>query len=60
MWVAKVKGVTYYCESLHSDVGFSTKNTPGNEHTKGSLKFKNVDFSITSHGDAYITKEKYA
>ncbi len=40
MWVVKVKGQTYYINHLDSEVGFSTKETPLSEHTKGSLKFK--------------------
>jgi len=42
MWVLKFKGETHYVN--HADVepgvGFSTKETPDNSHTKGSLKFK--------------------
>jgi hypothetical protein len=40
MWVIKHKGVTYYIDHLVSNVGFSTKETPDNPHTKGSLKIK--------------------
>lgn len=40
MWVVKVKGNTYYCDHLESSIGFSTKETPDNEHTKGSIQFK--------------------
>lgn len=42
MWTVKHKGETYYVNHLDVDpgVGFSTKETPDNPHTKGSLKFK--------------------
>jgi hypothetical protein len=40
MWVVKHKGNTYYVNHLDSKVGFSTKETPDNEHTKGSLMFR--------------------
>jgi hypothetical protein len=42
MWVIKHKGVTHYVNHINVDkgVGFSTKETPSNPHTKGSLKFK--------------------
>jgi hypothetical protein len=42
MWVIKVKGNTYYVDhvDVEPSVGFSTKETPSNSHTKGSLKFK--------------------
>lgn len=42
MWVIKHKGKTHYVNHVDVDkgVGFSTKETPDNEHTKGSLKFR--------------------
>ena len=40
MWVIKHKGITYYVNHLESEVGFSTKETPDNNHTKGSLMFR--------------------
>lgn len=42
MWVIKHKGETYYVNHVDVDegVGFSTKETPTNPHTKGSLKIK--------------------
>ena len=42
MWVIKVKGETHYVNHVDVDsgIGFSTKETPDNPHTKGSLKFK--------------------
>lgn len=40
MWVVKSKGQTFYVDHLDSEVGFSTKETPDNPHTKGSLQFK--------------------
>lgn len=42
MWTLKHKGVTYYVHHLDSKIGFSTKETPDNEHTKGSLQFRGV------------------
>lgn len=47
MWVLKIKGQTYYVKHVEfNNVSFSTKETPDNEHTKGSLKFKKVNVSI--------------
>ena len=40
MWTLKHKGQTYYIHHMESLIGFSTKETPDNQHTKGSLKFK--------------------
>ena len=39
MWTVKSRGQTYYVHHLDSKIGFSTKETPDNEATKGSLKF---------------------
>lgn len=42
MWTLKHKGNTYYVNHVvvNPGVGFTTKETPDNEHTKGSIKFK--------------------
>lgn len=42
MWTIKHKGETYYVHHVEVSpgIGFSTKETPENPHTKGSLKFK--------------------
>jgi len=42
MWTIKHKGETYYVNHIEvsQGVGFSTKETPENPHTKGSLKFR--------------------
>ncbi len=40
MWTVKHKGITYYVNHLDSSIGFSTKETPDNEHTKGSIMFR--------------------
>ena len=42
MWVLKCRGDTYYVHhvDVSPGVGFSTKETPDNPHTKGSIKFK--------------------
>jgi len=46
MWVVKAKGQSYYVSHVVSNAPFSTKETPENEHTKGSLKFKNVSIVL--------------
>lgn len=40
MWVLKHKGQTYYVDHIDSEIGFSTKETPENPHTKGSIMFR--------------------
>ena len=47
MWVFKVEGETFYVDHADfRDVTFSTKETPLNPHTKGSLKIKNADLDF--------------
>lgn len=45
-WVVKAKGQTYYVKHVTSKAPWSTKETPDNPSTKGSIKFKNVDVII--------------
>jgi len=37
-WIIKYKGETHYINHFESSVGFTTKETPDNSHTKGSIK----------------------
>lgn len=53
-WVLKVKGTTYYVKHVTANAPWSTKETPDNQHTKGSLKFKNVSVTIDSDNCAEI------
>jgi hypothetical protein len=55
MWVIKTKGQTYYVHHVNVEkgVGFSTKETPDNEHTKGSIKLKGK-LELTTNGDMVI------
>lgn len=55
MWVLKTKGETHYVNHVIANVGWSTKETPNNNHTKGSLKFKNVDVIIDEQNEATIS-----
>lgn len=54
-WVIKHKGQTYYVHHLDSKVGFSTKETPENEHTKASLMFRGI-LSIVEENGLIIAK----
>lgn len=49
MWVIKTKGQTFYVEHVECQAPFSTKETPDNPHTKGSIKFRNVDLTIENN-----------
>lgn len=53
-WVIKVKGQTFYVKHVTANAGWSTKETPDNPHTKGSLKFKHVNLEIDDNGEAII------
>lgn len=53
-WVVKAKGQTYYVKHVTSNAPWSTKETPDNTHTKGAIKFKNVDLIIDDDNCAEI------
>lgn len=59
-WVIKTKGKSYYVNhfTVSEGVGFSTKETPDNPHTKGSLKFK-AKFSIIVDDDDNLIGQIY-
>lgn len=56
MWVLKTHGVTFYVNHIDANLPFSTKETPDNSHTKGSLKFK--DCKLTIHDDNTATLDR--
>ena len=55
MWVVKAKGQTFYVNHLEANIPFSTKETPDNPSTKGSIKFRNANLEIDENGNANIT-----
>jgi hypothetical protein len=54
MWVIKTHGKTFYVDHVSSDMPWSTKETPDNSHTKGSLKFKEVLLTIDDSNSATL------
>ena len=56
MWVVKSHGVTFYVDHVTAEIPWSTKETPDNNHTKGSLKFKQCKLIIDDDNCATITK----
>ena len=56
MWVLKFHGETYYVNHVDCEVPWSTKETPDNTHTKGSIKVKEVLVTIDPDNNARITK----
>jgi hypothetical protein len=55
MWVVKTKGESYYVNHFECSVAWSTKETPTNSHTKGSIKIKNCLLVIDDDNCANIT-----
>ena len=55
MWVVKTKGKTYYVDHVDANIPWTTKETPDNEHTKGSLKFKNCLCTIDESNCATLS-----
>lgn len=53
-WVIKCKGETHYVKSVTANAPWSTKETPENAHTKGSIKLKHVSVTITEDQEAII------
>ena len=58
MWVVKMAGNTYYVEHVEFKcIDFPTKETPDNNHTKGSIKCKGYLY-IDDNNHALITGEQ--
>ena len=56
MWVLKFHGETYYVNHVDAQLPWTTKETPDNSHTKGSIKFKNVLVTINEQNEATLTE----
>lgn len=56
MWVVKCKGESYYVNHVSCSLPWSTKETPGNSHTKGSIKLKECLLIIDNDNCAAITE----
>jgi hypothetical protein len=54
MWVVKLKGETFYVNHVECSVPWSTKETPDNTHTKGSIKVKDCLVTIDDENCANI------
>lgn len=54
MWVVKAQGETYYVNHVNCSVPWSTKETPNNSHTKGSIKIKRCLITIDEDNVASI------
>jgi hypothetical protein len=56
MWVLKFHGETLYVNHVDCQLHWSTKETPGNSHTKGSIKVKNALLRISDSNEATLTE----
>ena len=56
MWVIKTHGETFYVDHVEANMPWSTKETPNNSHTKGSIKFKDVLLKIDADNCAHLSK----
>jgi len=54
MWVLKFHGETLYVNHVDCSVPWSTKETPDNSHTKGSIKVKDVLLQVDDENCATI------
>lgn len=63
MWVIKAKGESYYVNHVECNVPWSTKETPNNSHTKGSIKVKKcllvIDDDNTAHLSSLETEDEH-
>ena len=55
MWVLKTHGETFYVNHVDAQMAWSTKETPDNSHTKGSLKFKECLLTINEQNEATLS-----
>ena len=55
MWTVKTGGKTMYVDHVESKLSWSTKETPDNPATKGSIKFKNALLTIDDNNYATFT-----
>lgn len=57
MWIIKTKGLTHYVNHVDfENVSFSTKETPDNPSTKGSIKVKRAFLEIDENLNAKISQ----
>ena len=56
MWVLKTQGESYYVNHVSCEIPWTTKETPDNNHTKGSIKIKDCLLVIGEDNCATISK----
>ena len=56
IWVIKTHGETFYVNHVTADMPWSTKETPDNSHTKGSIKLKDCLLVINEDNEATVSR----
>ena len=56
MWVLKFRGETLYVNHVDCQLPWSTKETPDNSHTKGSIKVKDCLLTVDDDNNATLSK----
>ncbi len=56
MWILKTQGESYYVNHVSCEIPWTTKETPDNTHTKGSIKIKDCLLTIDEENSATISK----
>ena len=56
MWVLKFHGETIYVNHVDCSIPWSTKETPDNSHTKGSIKVKDCLLRVDGDNNATLTE----
>jgi hypothetical protein len=54
MWVIKTKGKTFYVNHVNASCPWSTRETPDNDSTKGSIRFRECSMKIDAEGVATL------
>ena len=54
-WTIKTRGETLYVNHVTSNIPWTTKETPDNNHTKGSIKLKKAILKISDLNEAEIS-----
>ena len=55
MWIIKARGKTFYVNHVDCNLPWSTKETPDNSHTKGSIKIRDCVLTIDQDNCATLT-----
>ncbi|MNK56479.1 hypothetical protein D3C87_755200 [compost metagenome] len=55
MWILKAKGTSYYVHHVDCQTPWTTRETPDNPSTKGSIRIKRGDIHIDADGNATIS-----